>query len=194
MKTQMTSIRALLVGSTLLASSAVLAQTAAAPVAAPTAAPAAAGPTDPQIAAIVVAANSVDVEAGKLAKSRSKNKAVKAFAETMIRDHEGVNKQAKALVTKLKVKPEENATSKSLTEGGKENLAALKKLKGAEFDKAYVAHEVTYHEQVIAAVTTVLMPNVKNEELKALLEKSAPVFTAHLEHAKKLSGELAEAK
>src|SRR5690242_2426450 len=90
----------------------------AAPALAQTAAP---GPTDPQIAAIVVAANQVDIDAAKLAKSRTKNKDVKSFAETMIRDHEGVNKQAKALVKKLKVKPEASPTSKSLADGGKEN-------------------------------------------------------------------------
>lgn len=64
-----------------------------------------AGPTDPQIAAIVVAANQADIDAAKVAKSRTKNKDVKEFAETMVRDHEAVNKQAKALVKKLKVKP-----------------------------------------------------------------------------------------
>src|SRR5438309_547693 len=37
-------------------------------------------PTDPQIAAIVVTANQVDIDAGKLAKSQSRNKDVKAFA------------------------------------------------------------------------------------------------------------------
>ena len=153
-------------------------------------APASGGPTDPQIAAIVVAANQADIDAAKVAKMKTKNKDVKEFAETMIRDHEGVNKQAKALVAKLKVKPEANPTSKSLTDGGKENIASLKKLKGAEFDKAYVGHEVEYHQQVLDAINKTLIPNAQNADLKALLEKSAPAFEAHLEHAKKLQGEL----
>ena len=152
---------------------------------------AAAGPTDPQIAAIVVAANQVDVDAAKLATSRTKNKDVKTFAELMIRDHNGVNKQAKALCKKLKVTPEENATSKSLTDGGKENMATLKKLKGAEFDKAYVDHEVAYHQQVLDAINNTLIPNAKNADLKALLEKVAPVIQAHLDHAKKMQSDLA---
>ena len=163
-----------------------------APAAAP-AAPAAAGPTDPQIAAIVVAANQVDIDAAKLAKSKTKNKDVKQFAETMITDHTAVNKQAKELVKKLKVKPEANDTSKALEKGGKDNEAALKKLKGAEFDKAYVDHEVAYHQQVIDAINNVLIPNAKNAELKDLLTKVAPAIQAHLEHAKKLQGELAAA-
>jgi putative membrane protein len=148
------------------------------------------GPSDPQIAAIVVAANQADIDAAKVAKSHTKNEEVRQFAETMIRDHEGVNKQARALVKKLKVKPESSETSKSLEQGGKENIASLKKLKGAAFDKAYVDHEVAYHQQVLDAIKDTLLPNAKNPELKALIEKVTPAFQAHLDHAKKLQGEL----
>ncbi len=153
--------------------------------------PAAGAPNDAQIAEIVVVANQSDVDAAKLAKAHAKDPAVKQFAETMIRDHEAANKQAKALVKKLKVKPEPSDTSRSLAKADKENLASLKALKGAAFDKAYVDHEVAYHEQVIDAVKSTLLPNAKNPELKALLEKDAPVFEAHLQHAKQLQGRIA---
>src|SRR5436190_16400354 len=102
--------------------------------------------TDAQIASIVVTANQVDVDAGKLAKARSSNADVKAFAQTMITDHTGVNKSATELVTKLKVTPEDNATSQSLKSGGEANVASLKALKGSALDKAYIDHEVAYHQ------------------------------------------------
>jgi len=150
----------------------------------------AAPPTDPQIAAIVVAANRADIDAAKLARKHTKNTNVKEFANTMIRDHESLNEQAKALVKKLGVKPQENATSKSLERGDKQNEASLKKLEGSAFDKAYVEHEVAYHQQVLDTINKSLIPNAKNSDLKALLEKAAPAIQAHLEHAKKLEGEL----
>jgi len=149
-----------------------------------------AGPTDPQIAAIVVTANQVDIDAGKLAAANAHDKEVKAFAQQMITDHTGVNKQATALVTKLKMKPEENDTSKSLKQGGDDNLAKLKNVKGVEFDRAYVDHEVTYHQSVIDALDKTLIPNAKNEELKALLIKVRPAFVAHLEHAKSIQAKI----
>ena len=148
------------------------------------------GPTDAQIAAIVVTANQVDIDAGKLAKSKSKNKEVKAFAQQMITDHTGVNKSATALVTKLKVKPEQNPTSAGLKEGGDKNLKNLKGLKGADFDKAYIDNEVGYHQAVLDAVDKTLIPSAKNEELKALLVKVRPAFVAHLEHAKQLQASM----
>jgi putative membrane protein len=148
------------------------------------------GPSDPQIAHIVVTANQVDIDAGKLAKSKSKNKEVDKFAQQMITDHTGVNKQAVALATKLKVKPEENDTSKSLKKGGDENLAKLKKLKGKEFDKEYVDHEVAYHQAVLDAIDKTLVPSAKNAELKGLIEKVRPAIAAHLDHAKHLQASL----
>ncbi|SNS95579.1 putative membrane protein [Noviherbaspirillum humi] len=143
-----------------------------------------AAPNDAQIAAIVVAANTVDINAGKLAESKSKNKEVQAFAKQMVTDHSAVNKQATDLVKKLKVKPEENPTSKGLKEDGDATLQKLKKLDGAAFDKAYIDNEVTYHQTVLDAVDKTLIPSAKNDELKATLVKVRPAFVAHLEHAR----------
>ncbi|WP_206997007.1 DUF4142 domain-containing protein [Trinickia mobilis] len=145
-----------------------------------------AGPTDPQIAAIVVTANQVDIDAGKLAESKTQSKDVKAFAQRMITDHTSVNQAATDLVHKLGVTPEDNATSQSLKQGGDANLANLKTLSGKRFDRAYIDHEVAYHETVIDALDKTLIPSAKNEELKALLVKVRPAFIAHLEHAKRL--------
>ena len=153
-------------------------------------APGPAGPSDAQIAHIVVTANQVDIDAGKLAQSKGKSKDVKAFGKQMVIDHTGVNKQAVALVTKLKVKPEDNPTSQALKKGGEDNLKNLKALKGAAFDKAYIDHEVAYHEQVLDAIDKVLIPNAKNAELKDLIVKVRPAFVGHLEHAKKVQASL----
>ena len=96
------------------------------------------GVTDAQIAHIVVTANQVDIDAGKLAASMAASADVKKFGEQMVTDHTGVNKQAVALVTKLKVTPADNPTSQSLKAGGEKNIADLKGLHGAAFDKAYI--------------------------------------------------------
>jgi putative membrane protein len=148
--------------------------------------------SDAQIASIVVTANQVDIDAGKLAASKATNPEVKKFGQQMVADHTGVNKQATALVTKLKVTPEDNPTSQSLKAGGEKNIANLKSLKGAEFDKAYIDNEVTYHQAVIDAIDKTLVPSAQNAELKALLVKVRPAFVAHLEHAKMIQSSLAK--
>jgi len=147
---------------------------------------------DAEIASIVVTANQVDIDAGKLASSMASNPEVKKFGEQMVTDHTGVNKQAVDLVTKLKVTPKDNPTSTSLKEGGAANVASLKKLKGAAFDKAYIDHEVAYHQQVLDALDKTLIPNASNAELKALLVKVRPAFVAHLDHAKMVQSSLSK--
>jgi putative membrane protein len=147
-------------------------------------------PTDAQIAHIVVTANQVDIDAGKVAASKAASAEVKAFGEQMVKDHTGVNKQAVDLATRLKVKPEDNPTSQSLKAGGDKNLASLKSLTGAAFDKAYMTNEVAYHQAVLDAVDKVLVPSAQNAELKALIVKVRPAFVAHLEHAKQVLSSL----
>ena len=153
-------------------------------------APAAQEITDAQIAAIVVAANQVDIDAGALAASRAANAEVKKFGQQMVTDHTGVNKSAVDLVTRLKVTPQENDTSRALKSGGEKNIATLKGLQGAAFDKAYIDNEVTYHASVLDAIDKTLIPNAKNAELKALLVKVRPAFVAHMEHAKQIQASL----
>jgi putative membrane protein len=147
-------------------------------------------PTDAQIAHIVVTANQVDVDAGKLAESMGSTGDVKKFGQQMVTDHAGVNKQATELVTKLTVTPQDNPTSQSLKADGEKNIANLKTLNGAAFDKAYIDNEVAYHQAVIDAIDKTLIPSAQNAELKALLVKVRPAFVAHLEHAKKLQSSL----
>lgn len=147
--------------------------------------------SDPQIAAIVVAANQVDIDAGNLAAKKTKNPEVKKFAELMVKDHTAVNKSAVDLVTKLKVTPEESETSKTLKQGGADNIARLEKLEGAEFDKAYIDNEVDYHAAVIGVLKNTLIPSAQNAELKAALTGVAPAFDAHLAHAQQVQAALA---
>jgi putative membrane protein len=148
--------------------------------------------TDAEIAHIVVTANQVDIDAGKLAHARATNPDVKAFGERMATDHMGVNKAAAELAGKLKVTPKENATSASLKKAGEQNVSSLKKLSGAAFDRAYISNEVTYHQQVLDALDKTLVPSATNGELKALLLKVRPAFVAHLEQAKSIQSALAD--
>src|SRR6476661_4351922 len=128
-------------------------------LAAPVFAQGAAKPTDPQIAHIAYTAGQLDIAAAKQALTKAKNKEVRAFANDMVRDHTAVNKQALALVKKLNVKPEDNDTSRALTKQAAAKRSELAKLKGAAFDKAYVANEVAYHKTVNGALESTLIPS-----------------------------------
>ena len=150
----------------------------------------AAGPTDPQIAHIAYTAGQIDIAAGKQALAKSKNAKVRAFAEEMVRDHTAVNDKALALVKKLGVTPEANPTSAGLEKQATAERAKLDKLKGAAFDKAYVANEVAYHKTVNGALAKTLIPSAHNGELKSLLQTGLKLFSEHQAHAEHLAHDL----
>ena len=167
----------------------------AAPTPPPTAAPADSGAaagtvSDAQIAAIVLAANAVDSTAGALAVQKGTSNDVKQFGQRMVTDHGGVNQQAVALAGRLNLTPEENPTSQQLTAGGQQNVTALNGMTGAAFDRAYIDHEVEYHQTVLDAIDKTLIPNAQNADLKALLTQTRPAVAAHLQMAKDIQGRL----
>lgn len=145
---------------------------------------------DAQIAHIAYTAGQIDVSAAKLALEKSEDPKVRTFAELMENDHSAVNEEALALVDRLNVTPEENAISSSLTSQALEAENRLRSLSGSEFDRAYVANEVEYHQAVNDALEGVLIPNAQNGELKSLLETGLALFQEHQTHAEHLLHEM----
>jgi putative membrane protein len=150
---------------------------------------AAEGPSDPEIAHIAYTAGAIDVSAGEQALKKSHDKAVRAFAEEMVRDHKAVNDKALALVKKLKVTPADNAVSASLSRDATATSKRLAALDGAAFDRAYLQNEVAYHKAVNGALESTLIPSADNGELKELLETGLALFREHQAHAEHVLAE-----
>jgi putative membrane protein len=146
--------------------------------------------TDPQIAYIAYTAGQIDIQAAQLALQKSENKEVRAFATDMVRDHTAVNDKALALVKKLNVTPQDNDTSKALSNQAADKRAELSKLSGAAFDKAYIENEVAYHKTVNDALQNTLIPSASNQELKDLLGTGLKIFQGHQQHAEHVAAEL----
>lgn len=144
-------------------------------------------PTDPQIAHIAYTAGNIDVAAARQALARSHAHAIRSFAQEMMRDHQAVNAKALALVKKLHVTPQDNATSQSLTKAAAAERAKLARLKGSAFDREYINNEVAYHKTVNGALETTLIPSAKNGELKSLLETGLTLFREHQAHAEQVA-------
>ena len=148
-----------------------------------------AGLDDPTIVAIFDAANSADIETGQLAVERGHSKEVRDFGAMLVRDHEAVRKMGRDLAAKLGVTP----TPPTDDPGAKahaEAIAKLRTLNGAAFDRAFLQHEAAFHQSVIEAVTSTLLPAIRNAELKALVEQVAPAFQAHMRVAQDLERQL----
>lgn len=145
---------------------------------------------DLQIAHIAYTAGLIDIGYADIALQKSKNADVRAFADTMERDHKAVNDAALALLAKLKVSPEDNPTSKTLNKQAADERAKLSALSGAAFDKAYADNELAYHQFVNKTLEETLIPETQNEELKDLLTSALATFREHQQHAAHLVAKL----
>ena len=146
---------------------------------------------DATIVAIFDEANTADIETSGLAAKRGSRKDVRALGKQFAHDHTAVRQQGRDLAKKLGVKP----TPPNPDQGAEAAAAALKDLQskhGADFDKAYLAHEVAYHTQVIDALNNTLIPAIQNAELKAFVQKIVPAFEGHLVAAKNLQQKVGE--
>lgn len=138
---------------------------------------------DLEIAHTAYTAGGIDIRYAHLALAISENDAIRDFARTMIRDHSAVNDAAGALITELKVTPQDNALNQALVAGAAAKRAELMALNGNAFDCAYAANELGYHQIVNKTVAESFIPAVTVAPLKALLEDALVTFKAHEQHA-----------
>lgn len=145
---------------------------------------------DAQIAEVVLVINEGEVDAAQTASRKASTPEVKDFAKTMESSHKTSTKDIKALAKKVSIKPAKSEYSKSLTEEGKTAHKDLKKHDKDEFDKFYIDQQVVMHGKALDALDKTLIPNAKNSEFKAWLEKTRAEVAMHLEQAKNLQSKL----
>ena len=141
---------------------------------------------DLEIAHTAYTAGQIDIRYAHLALAVSDNAEVRAFAETMIRDHTAVNVAAGDLITKLNVTPQDNDLSRTLVKGAADKRAELMSLSGKAFDCAYAQNELGYHQVVNQTVEGVFIPTVTVEPLKDLLSEALVTFKVHEGHAEQM--------
>jgi putative membrane protein len=144
---------------------------------------------DPTIVAIFDAANTYDVETGSIAVTKGHSKAVRDFAAMLVRDHRNVRVQGRNLAASLKVTPTPPRDF-ALAKAHRAAMASLKKAHGKNFDRVFLQQEVDFHNAVIDAVTTTLLPAIQNAKVKDLVTKVAPAFVAHRDRAQSLLNEI----
>jgi putative membrane protein len=145
---------------------------------------------DATIVAIFDAANTADIETGSLAVERGRSQEVRDYGAMLVRDHGTVRQMGRDLADKLGVTP----TPPADDAGAKSHAAAmtrLRKIAAKDFDQAFLAHEVAFHQGVIDAIASTLLPAIANQELRALVVKVAPAFEGHRDAAARIASKLA---
>ena len=149
--------------------------------------------SDEQILMIADLVSTAEIDQARIAQNRAKDARVRKFAATMI-DHHGKAKQKQAkLATKLKLKGAESPPAAELKAEAPATLTTLKAAPAPEFDKTYIASQIDAHRKVLDMLSTRLIPEAKDADLKALLEELRPTIESHLKEAEAIQQELLEA-
>ena len=149
-----------------------------------------------QVLAHYHAVNLMEIDLGKAAKAKGASQAVKSYGEMLVKDHGDSDKKMLALAkaTKQTIPAEKPATDAEKQEKAdqKKQVAALKKLKGAEFDKMYLQMMVEGHDKELAKIDTKIA-EVQNTELADMLRAKKPVLQHHADQARELQKSSAQA-
>ena len=146
--------------------------------------------TDGAIIAIYNQVNTFDIETAGLGLARTKNKDILALAQMVQKDHTAVRQMAIDLANKLGETRSLPASRAAATSNHAKVLEKLGGMSGADFDKAYLLHEIKFHSDAINAINTFLIPKAKNDELVKLMKKILPGFEHHLAETKRVAKSL----
>ncbi|MFK2901809.1 DUF4142 domain-containing protein [Dyella jejuensis] len=126
------------------------------------------------------AAGDTEIMASRLAQKQAQSANVKTFAATMIHDHTMANEQLKAIAQK-----DGYSIASMPTETQEANLAKLRPLHGADFDKAYATMMVSDHRDAVALFQSESNSG-NNADLKAFATQTLPILQHHLSMATSL--------
>lgn len=159
------------------------------PAAKPTMAAAKLADGDVKIVAHLHHVNQMEIDLGKAA-MKSSNAGVKAYGDTLVKDHTTGDKDLTAFAKAHKLamipadKPETDA-DKQEAKDMMDKVAKLKAMKGAEFDKTFLDMMASGHDKELAKIDTA-MASVADADLKAILTATKPVLQRHADSARDL--------
>ena len=153
-------------------------------------APAAPALSDAEIVGKLDAINVADSAHGRVASTKGTNSDVKQYGQMMMGEHHALRVEGQKLATAQNVTPAIPAGDNSVAQADEHLNTLNSTAKGAAWDKAYIDHEVMVHEQALQFAQQAAQ-STQNAELRALLEKGAPVIQKHLDRAKQIQQSLA---
>lgn len=134
--------------------------------------------SDRQFIMKAAAGGKEEVELGRLAAARASNPDVKSFGSRMMQDHSKAGDELTQLASRLGV-----STAGQEDPTQKEPYARLSKLKGAEFDRAYMTDMVKDHVEDVSEFER-YSNTAENPDLKAWASKTLPTLREHLQSAR----------
>lgn len=125
-----------------------------------------------------------EVELGNLAQQNASNDQVKQFGERMVTDHTKANDTLKSLAGNKNV-----ALPTQMDAASQREKTRLEKLKGTQFDMAYMNTMVKDHQKDVADFRREAR-TAKDPDVKAFAQQTLPILEDHLKMAREVQSSL----
>ena len=128
--------------------------------------------------------NMTEIEAGKLAQTKSTNPAVKKYGQMLVDEHTKSAAEVKAMADSRNI-----SLPTSATEEGQDKYQKLNEKTGVDFDKKFADMMVDGHEKAIDKFQKAA-EHATDQEIKTWASNNVATLTAHLQQAKQLKQDL----
>jgi putative membrane protein len=122
-----------------------------------------------------------EVEAGKLAQSKSSNDAVKEFGAMMVTDHGAANTKLQSIAAAENVDLPSTSSAKQMA-----SKAKLEILTGEAFDKAYIKNQIAAHQETVALFRKEIASG-SDARAQAFAKETLPTIRAHLKKIEEIA-------
>lgn len=138
--------------------------------------------TAAEFAAAAGASDLFEIEASKLAQTKTTNPKLKDFAATMVKDHTKSTADLKAIAAKEKI----TLSAPLLNPDMQAKIDALKAATPAEFDALYLSQQIPAHEAALNMLQGYAATG-DNQAVKGFAAKVTPIVQHHLDEARALA-------
>jgi putative membrane protein len=128
------------------------------------------------------AADMAEIRLSKVAQEKGTSEQVKQHAAKMIEDHTKSSQELKQIASQHKID-----LKVEIPEEKKEAIQEITQKSGAEFDQAYMDHQLAAHRMAVAHYQNGA-ELLKNQELQSFAQKTLPIIQGHLSMLQKQSG------
>jgi len=128
------------------------------------------GLSDEEIAAVMRAAHTGEVQLSEIGLDRARSETARAFAGALLSQHTAAMERDRALLERLAIRPRENSLSRQLTDESQRVAATLRAVPDAEVDGAFLLAQTRLHRQVQKIIEEELLPRAQDPALRGELE------------------------
>ena len=126
----------------------------------------------------------LEVQLSELALKNASSKKIKEFAKIMVKDHTAAGKELQSMAATKGM-----ALPASLGDKNQKIYDDMSKLKGADFDKAYIGQMVSDHNSAVSAFES-MAKDSKDADVKAWAGKTLPTLIHHQGMAKAIKDKM----